>query len=31
MLFPDDKIFTPDTFAAQGGIINARKPMQRVA
>jgi len=31
MLFPDDKIFTPDTFAAQGGIMNARKPMQRVA
>ena len=31
MLFPDDKIFTPDTFAAQGGIMNARKPIQRVA
>ena len=30
-LFPDDKIFTPDTFAAQGGIMNARKPIQRVA
>ena len=31
MLFPDDKIFTPNTFAAQGGIMNARKPIQRVA
>ena len=31
MLFPDDKIFTPDTFAAQGGIMNARKQIQRVA
>ena len=29
-LFPDDKIFTPQ-FAAQGGIMNARKPIQRVA
>ena len=30
ILFPDDKIFTPQ-FAAQGGIMNARKPIQRVA
>jgi hypothetical protein len=29
-LFPDDKIFTPQ-FAAQGGIMNARKQIQRVA
>ena len=31
MLFPNDKIFTPDTFAAQGGIMNAHKQIQRVA
>ena len=31
MLFPNDKIFTPNTFAAQGGIMNARKQIQRVA
>ena len=30
MLFPNDKIFTPQ-FAAQGGIMNARKQIQRVA
>ena len=30
MLFPNDKIFTPQ-FAAEGGIMNARKQMQRVA
>ena len=30
-LFPNDAIFTPDTFASKGGIMSTNKAFQRVA